>query len=573
MFAVVREIRCPCIGPARGLHSLLSISRFFALQLPVVTMLVETTIENAKFGWYQIYTLLVVWGSLFADGGEMLCISLISKEMGTSFKWKNQSEVSHYVGILGSLTFFGFLLGSLYGGKLIDIFGRRNPFILFNLTTFVFGMASSFSPTVWYLALCRFFTGMGVGGSIPCATAVLAEICPNKERRVVILTKTIGFVLGEILLGFEAQYILPTFKDPDRAWRTLLIVASLPAFVALLLSIFFLDESPRFLEINIARGEEELVRMEKKHDPTSDSELTLQRKRIASQRHHLVDVLSRMWNQNKNAHKACCCPCCMCTEPTVPIKTKEFLDTGKHFKRNGKQGEMLELCKSPVEQPDRGRVTIVLFLVWFLQSYMYYGVIFTFPITLTHAGESTKNMTTQVVYAAMGELLGALSAIFLVDLPFFGTRRLLLFEEFLAAATFVLCAVIAAMPKNVANRSIMFFWLVFTTKVWTNGTFDLVYPYTAEYFPTRLRGTSVGFMSAGARVGGMVVPYVALQLHDKLGRGAPYWNFAVAGVLGTVLIFILPEVKGMTVEGAEESPDDTEPLLRGVELEADDESA
>jgi MFS family permease len=254
MFAVVREIRCPCIGPVRGLHSLLSISRFFALQLPVVTMLVETTIENAKFGWYQIYTLLVVWGSLFADGGEMLCISLISKEMGTSFKWKNQSEVSHYVGILGSLTFFGFLLGSLYGGKLIDIFGRRNPFILFNLTTFVFGMASSFSPTVWYLALCRFFTGMGVGGSIPCATAVLAEICPNKERRVVILTKTIGFVLGEILLGFEAQYILPTFKDPDRAWRTLLIVASLPAFVALLLSIFFLDESPLFLEINIARG-------------------------------------------------------------------------------------------------------------------------------------------------------------------------------------------------------------------------------------------------------------------------------------------------------------------------------
>ena len=96
-----------------------------------------------------------------------------------------------------------------------------------------------------------------------------------------------------------------------------------------------------------------------------------------------------------------------------------------------------------------------LFLVWFLQSYMYYGVIFTFPITLTHAGESTKNMTTQVVYAAMGELLGALSAIFLVDLPFFGTRRLLLFEELLAAATFVFCAVVAAMPSNVANRSIM----------------------------------------------------------------------------------------------------------------------
>ena len=87
---------------------------------------------------------------------------------------------------------------------------------------------------------------------------------------------------------------------------------------------------------------------------------------------------------------------------------------------------------------------------------MYYGVIFIFPITLRHEGDSAKNMTGKVMIAASGELLGALSAIMLVDLSCFGTRRLLLFEQALAAIAFFSCAWISALPDNTQNRAIIF---------------------------------------------------------------------------------------------------------------------
>ena len=91
---------------------------------PKMRDIVGDSIDNSRFGFYQIYTLLVCWGALFADGAEMLVISLLSHELETYFKW-TKAQSSHYVGILGSLTFFGFLLGSLWGGKMIDIYGRR----------------------------------------------------------------------------------------------------------------------------------------------------------------------------------------------------------------------------------------------------------------------------------------------------------------------------------------------------------------------------------------------------------------------------------------------------------------
>jgi MFS family permease len=496
------------------------------------TDVVGNAIESSKFGFYQIYTLLVCWGALFADGGEMLVISLISSEMGKTFKW-NKSDTNHYVGLLGSMTFFGFLLGSLGGGKLIDIWGRRLPFVTFNFVTFVFGLASAFAPSFWYLGMCRFITGLGVGGSIPCATAILAEICPNKQRKILILTKTIGFVFGEILIGLEAQVILPK-GIPTQTWRQLLVVASLPALVAFFLSLFFLDESPRFLELNIGFMEEQV----KKKD---DDDGVLSEK-IKNMRTQLVDVLKKIAAKNEWG-RSMCCPCF--SKPALLTASEEKDIVSAPFRRRGKQGEIMELFRSPPTQPDRTRVTILLFFIWFAQSYMYYGVIFTFPITLTHSGESAHGMTGQVVFAAFGELLGALSAIFLVELPFFGTRRLLMFEEVLAVITFFLCAWMAALPEKTPNRAIIFFWFVFSSKIWTNGAFDLVFPYTAEYYPTRLRGTGLGYGSAAARVGGIITPYAALQLHEKMGRHAPYVNFGIAGIVGVMFIYFLPEVRGL----------------------------
>ena len=125
---------------------------------------------------------------------------------------------------------------------------------------------------------------------------------------------------------------------------------------------------------------------------------------------------------------------------------------------------------------------------------------------------------------------------------------MLLFEQGLAAIAFFSCAWIAALPDSTQNRAIIFFWFVFSTKIFTNATFDLVFPYTAEYYPTRLRGTGVGYGSSAARVGGMVTPYVALHLHQHFGKHFPYMNFTIAACIGVAFVYFLPEVNDMFEE-------------------------
>ena len=111
---------------------------------------------------------------------------------------------------------------------------EENLFILFNFV--LFSGLSALATSFWILALCRFLTGLGVGGSIPCATTGISRNLSNKTTTKLILLKTVGFVLGEILMAFEAGLVLPF--APEKAWR-LLILASIPGFVAFALAILF----------------------------------------------------------------------------------------------------------------------------------------------------------------------------------------------------------------------------------------------------------------------------------------------------------------------------------------------
>jgi len=46
------------------------------------------------------------------------------------------------------------------------------------------------------------------------------------------------------------------------------------------------------------------------------------------------------------------------------------------------------------------------------------------------------------------------------------------------------------------------------TKLMVGAAFGLLFVHSAEIFPTKARQTCLGFLSAGARIGGFVAPYI-----------------------------------------------------------------
>ena len=138
---------------------------------------------------------------------------------------------------LGAMAVGGPLAG--YAG---DRFGRRVALIgcvaLFGLgtiaTAFVHGLAG--------LTALRIVAGIGTGGALPNATALVAEFAPLSRRAVAVKLTIVCVPSGGMLGGFIATRLLPAF-----GWRSLYALGGIAPLLLALLLLWLLPESPRFL--------------------------------------------------------------------------------------------------------------------------------------------------------------------------------------------------------------------------------------------------------------------------------------------------------------------------------------
>ena len=76
------------------------------------------------------------------------------------------------------------------------------------------------------------------------------------------------------------------------------------------------------------------------------------------------------------------------------------------------------------------------------------------------------------------------------------------------------------------------------------ATFQIIFVYTPEVYPTSCRGTGMGLASALSRIAGIVTPYVADSIMPWW-YFAPFLIYAVASFCGAVVSILLPvETKG-----------------------------
>src|SRR3979490_1854421 len=67
-------------------------------------------------------------------------------------------------------------------GKLSDIYGRRS-ILLTGVTVFIVGsVACALAPTPWPLSAARALQGIGGGGILPIAQAIIADLVSPRER-------------------------------------------------------------------------------------------------------------------------------------------------------------------------------------------------------------------------------------------------------------------------------------------------------------------------------------------------------------------------------------------------------
>jgi AAHS family 4-hydroxybenzoate transporter-like MFS transporter len=147
------------------------------------------------------------------------------------------------LGLVFSAGLLGSALGALGLGALGDAIGPKRVVIGATLLVGVATLALSTASSVTELAVLRFITGIGVGGSLPNLIALASQLAPTRLRATVITWTGCGFPAGAAFAGVLASALLPS-----AGWRVAYQVAGAVPLLLLPFIVLLLPESiPKLL--------------------------------------------------------------------------------------------------------------------------------------------------------------------------------------------------------------------------------------------------------------------------------------------------------------------------------------
>lgn len=171
---------------------------------------------------------------LFSAAGAVL---YIKKE----FNLQGEPTVE---GLIVAMSLIGATFITTISGAVSDWLGRRPMLIISSLFYFVSGLVMLWSPNVYVLLLARLLDGFGVGLSVTIVPVYISETAPSEIRG---LLNTLPQFTGSVgmFLSYCMVFGMSLMNSPS--WRLMLGVLFIPSLVYLVLTVFLLPESPRWL--------------------------------------------------------------------------------------------------------------------------------------------------------------------------------------------------------------------------------------------------------------------------------------------------------------------------------------
>ena len=409
---------------------------------------------------------------------------------------------------LGTVVYIGYFIGALMSGHIGDRMGRKSPIIYSNILMFTLGLLSAFPANIVVFILVRGLFGIVVGFFSPLIITLLVEITPTNVRGKFMMLFWVFYSLGGLITIFIAMIVLDSLEHGN--WHLLLAWSSVPAFIAWIGSIYFLDESPRHQLVlgHITNAFDILEKMGHENNPESTKPLLTQ------------DEKSALTQEFSNISK--------------PINNDlNFIDSIKQLL-----------------SPNLKQTTLIVWYQWFSNVLIYYGTIYILPLTLTKlhmmtpyeniigANEDNAVKISDLIFPSLVEVPPAILAAFLIDRKDFGRKNTLIIF-FVVNGICCLFASLMISPGFI-------FWIS-CGKFCMNLLFNIIYQYTSELYPTKCRATGVAIGTSVGRIGSILMP----TLCTYTGRIFVLLPFAIFGILsllgGIITSFIKYDTTGVSI--------------------------
>jgi MFS transporter, putative metabolite:H+ symporter len=392
-------------------------------------------------------------------------------------------------GMVFSSAYIGQFVGAWSFGLLSERYGRKNAFVAALLLYGVLSMATAVAWNLQSLVAIRVVQGLGLGGEIPCAAVLINEMLRSQKRGRISMTYQTVFQWGALLTPIIGLLFFNIFGQ-DLGWRLMFLFGGIPAFAAIY-AWFALPESPRWLA---DRG---------RYDEADE-------------------VVREMENQNW--------PQPLEAPERIAPPPLEHLRFGELF-----GGIYL------------GR-TLMVWVAWLCSFFVAYGYSLWLPTLYVKIGGLPVNnaLALSIVPWIFNMSLMYLSAAFLIDR--IGRKPIFVF------------GFLSIIVAGFGGAFIVDYW---HTTVWqvlfgiglllgigTSLCTTMLFTYTSELYPTRMRGLGVAAGSGMLRLAAVIAPAaVGALLASGFGIGSVFMMFGVAGLIGAVVLaFFGIETKQQSLE-------------------------
>jgi putative MFS transporter len=391
-------------------------------------------------------------------------------------------------GLLISGAYVGQFIGAWLFGYLSEAYGRKPAFIASLLLFGILSIGTAFAWDFQSLLILRLIQGLGLGGEVPVAGALFNEYLRSSNRGRIGLIYQSLFIWGAALTPAIGVGIFTLFGQ-DPGWRVLFILGGIPILVALY-ACYGLPESVRWLS---DRGR--------------------------------LDDADRILHQIEAEQRRVPLPPLLLTPQPVPRKTR-----------------LSELFSSIYL-----RRTIMLWTQWAATFFVAYGYVIWLPTLYVQVGGLPVN------YALLLTLVGWTMTLITMYLQAY------LLETIGRRPLFIFGFVMIALGGGIGALAIIVLrttgWPILFASALTMGigtalNSSACVSYTAELYPTRMRGIGVATGSSMSRLASIFSPIaVGALLNAKYGIESVLAMFAMAGLIGAVVFATMGiETKGRTLE-------------------------
>ena len=164
---------------------------------------------------------VVCWLFVVFDGYDLIVygnvISSLQKEWGIS---------AATAGTLGSLAFLGMMIGAVLAGRLSDAIGRKRAVIGCAVILSVFTALCAVATGPVMFGALRLIAGLGLGGLVPTANALAAELIAPKWRAAIATMMMSGVPIGGSIAALLGIPVIPHW-----GWQPMFLFALIPLAV------------------------------------------------------------------------------------------------------------------------------------------------------------------------------------------------------------------------------------------------------------------------------------------------------------------------------------------------------